>query len=797
MTDSQLTDVLRETLGLFEAGGAPMTTTEVADQLGLGRRSTYERLERLVEQDRLETKKVGGNGRVWWQPATSGRAFTNGRDGDAVDSHLGAIFDRISDSFYALDEALHFRYFNDHAAAYLGLDERAIGSDIRELNLTETFESALYETLDTQEPVAFEDYSPPWDKWFQNVIYPSASGLSVFSRDITVRKRRERELARYETIVETSPIGITIVDSDGRMQFANHRAEEIFGRTKDQINSLSFDDPEWNEVDAAGNPLSGDEMPFPRIMEPGEPLFDHISGVLRPNGERVWISVNGAPVYDDSGAIESVVFSIDDISAQREQQRSLEESERRYRTLAENFPDGAVALYDEDLRYTTAGGELIYDLDVDLEALIGQSILDRYPDDLVDVLEPHFRAALDGQKAEFEVEYRDRHLRAQTLPVTVDETTSDGMVVVQDVTRQKHLENELRESNRRFQQITEHIDEVVWLRPADSFDPLYVNPAFEEIWGRNTDLFHDEPGRFLETVHPDDRERVQEAFDDQLDGAYDETYRVIHPDDGVRWVRDRAFPVENDDGTVYRVVGIVNEITARKEYEHQLVESNERLERFAYAASHDLQEPLRMVTSYLQLLGNRYGDKLDADAEEFLEFAIDGADRMRDMIDALLEYSRIETHGDPFEPVDLDTQLEYVLSDLQISIEEIDAEVTTEQLPTVYGDANQLRQVLQNLLSNAITYSGDEPPRVHISALRQHGEWVISVEDQGIGIDPAEQDRVFTVFDRLHSREAYEGTGIGLALCQRIVERHGGEIWVDSEAGEGATFSVTLPTTDE
>ncbi|WP_408960692.1 ATP-binding protein [Natrinema sp. 74] len=241
----------------------------------------------------------------------------------------------------------------------------------------------------------------------------------------------------------------------------------------------------------------------------------------------------------------------------------------------------------------------------------------------------------------------------------------------------------------------------------------------------------------------------------------------------------------------------------RKQYEqelkktvNQLQESNERLEQFAYAASHDLQEPLRMVTSYLQLLEDRYGDAFDEDGEEFLEFAVDGAERMREMIDGLLSYSRVETRGDPFQQVELDAVLDDVREDLQIQINESDAEITVEDLPQVEGDASQLRQVFQNLLNNAIQYSGDTPPQIHIEAERRGHEWVISVQDNGIGIDPEDQDRVFTVFDRLHSHDEYEGTGIGLALCQRIIERHEGEMWVESEPGKGSVFSFTLSVLD-
>ena len=228
----------------------------------------------------------------------------------------------------------------------------------------------------------------------------------------------------------------------------------------------------------------------------------------------------------------------------------------------------------------------------------------------------------------------------------------------------------------------------------------------------------------------------------------------------------------------------------------ELEASNERLEQFAHVASHDLQEPLRMVSSYLQLLERRYGDELDEDAEEFIEYAVDGADRMREMIEALLEYSRVETTGDPFEPVDLDAVLDDVRKDLEMRIQETDAHVEGGELPRVEGDQHQLRQLLQNLVSNAIAYSGDGPPRVELSAERAGERWVVSVSDDGVGIDPGAQDRIFEVFQRLHNQEEQPGTGIGLALCQRIVERHGGEIRVDSEPGDGATFSFSLPAVD-
>lgn len=200
-----------------------------------------------------------------------------------------------------------------------------------------------------------------------------------------------------------------------------------------------------------------------------------------------------------------------------------------------------------------------------------------------------------------------------------------------------------------------------------------------------------------------------------------------------------------------------------------------------------------MVSSYVQLIEKRYGDKLDEDGQEFVDYAVDGAARMRAMIDGLLQYSRVETRGNSFEEVDLDAILADVREDLQVRIEETNAEITSESSPRVYGDREQLRQVFQNLIDNAIEYSGDDQPHVHISAERTGARWAVSVRDDGIGIAQEDTEQIFDVFESFNAGEGRSGTGIGLALCERIIERHNGDIWVDSEPGEGSTFTFTLP----
>ena len=248
------------------------------------------------------------------------------------------------------------------------------------------------------------------------------------------------------------------------------------------------------------------------------------------------------------------------------------------------------------------------------------------------------------------------------------------------------------------------------------------------------------------------------------------------------------------------IESVSTEITERKQSEEQLREtseelarSNAELERFAYIASHDLQEPLRMVSSYVQLLARRYKGRLDSDANEFIAFAVDGATRMQRLINDLLTYSRVGTKGRPFEPTDCNTVLDQSLVNLSATIKETRAVITSDDLPTVMADETQVAQLLQNLVSNAVKFRGEDSPRIHISCEQENNEWILSVSDNGIGIDPAYHERIFAIFQRLHGKSEYPGTGIGLAICKKIVERHGGRMWLESEPGKGSTFYSTIP----
>jgi light-regulated signal transduction histidine kinase (bacteriophytochrome) len=244
----------------------------------------------------------------------------------------------------------------------------------------------------------------------------------------------------------------------------------------------------------------------------------------------------------------------------------------------------------------------------------------------------------------------------------------------------------------------------------------------------------------------------------------------------------------------------VRDTTDRKSAEQQLkataadlARSNAELEQFAYVASHDLQEPLRMVASYTQLLARRYRGRLDQDADEFIEFAVDGARRMQDLINDLLAYSRVGTRALQPESVDTGRLVDQVVADLAAAIDDSGGRVVHVQLPVVHGDPTQLRQLFQNLIANAIKFHGQRAPEVTITAVANGATWTFAVRDNGIGIDQQYLERIFVLFQRLHTRDDYPGTGIGLAICRKIVERHHGRIWLESTPGQGTTFFFTLP----
>lgn len=330
------------------------------------------------------------------------------------------------------------------------------------------------------------------------------------------------------------------------------------------------------------------------------------------------------------------------------------------------------------------------------------------------------------------------------------------------------------------------------------------SPVMDDIFGIPPDYERSIAG-WLALIHPEDRPHMQAYVTDHVIGArhpFDQVYRIIRPSDGaVRWLHGRGKVFVDDRDRAARLLGTIQDITERKLTEDRtrrildaLTRSNAELERFAYVASHDLQEPIRTMVAYSQLVQRRYHDRLDADADAFLAFIAQGAKRMQALVLDILEYARIPARSEEFTAVDLGRVIDSVTMTLRGELAEADASLTVTALPLVRGDQVQLVTLFLHLVGNALKFrTPDHKPTIQISAVPAGTGHVVTVRDNGIGIDPAYQAQVFEVFKRLHTIQAYPGTGIGLAIAKRIVERHEGRIWVESTPGEGATFFVRLP----
>jgi PAS domain S-box-containing protein len=394
---------------------------------------------------------------------------------------------------------------------------------------------------------------------------------------------------------------------------------------------------------------------------------------------------------------------------------------------------------------------------------------------------------------------------------------------------QQPVETKLRLAEARYRTLVEQMPVVTFMAALDGgVNELYVSPQIESLLGFTQKEWLENPVLWYARLHPEDRERWHLEFARTCAAGerFRSEYRFLARDGRVVWVHGEAQMVRDEFGQPLFLQGIAYDITDKKQAEEvlrelntelerrvkertaeleeagsalarqaeELARSNAELEQFAYVASHDLQEPLRMVGSFTQLLAKRYRGKLDPDADDFIGFVVDGAVRMQHLVNDLLTYSRVGRAGKGPAPTDCSTVLATACANLRQSIEEAGAVVTADPLPAIPAEESQLLQVFQNLIGNAVKFRKDgEPPRIHVGARRQGGEWLFWVRDNGIGVEPQYAGRIFLVFQRLHSRRDYPGTGIGLAICKKVVERHGGRIWVESEPRRGSTFYFTLP----
>ncbi|MEO8613867.1 MAG: ATP-binding protein [Luteolibacter sp.] len=369
-----------------------------------------------------------------------------------------------------------------------------------------------------------------------------------------------------------------------------------------------------------------------------------------------------------------------------------------------------------------------------------------------------------------------------------------------DITERKREEKALKLMSNRLVLATHAAAIGIW-----DFDPVNNELIWDEqmfrIFGVTPDQFTGNYEAWQATVHPDDLAREKEKVQMALTGEkeFDSEFRIIWSDKSIRYIKADALVQRDDSGKAIHMIGTNWDITEQKHAEQalartaaELTRSNADLAQFASVASHDLQEPLRAVAGCVELLAKGYQDKLDADAKVLIQHTLEGARRMQTLIHDLLEYSRVATRNNQLDLTDSNAALDLALANLSTALSESDTVITRDRLPTVTANLTQLAQLFQNLIGNGLKFRSAQRPEIHIGAQQKNDEWVFSVRDNGIGIESQYRERIFEIFQRLHTRTEYPGTGIGLAICRRIVDRHGGRIWVDSGPGKGSTFYFTL-----
>jgi PAS domain S-box-containing protein len=624
--------------------------------------------------------------------------------------------------------------------------------------------------------------------------------------DITERKQAEEALlsseARYRHTLDAMLEGCQILGFDWRYLYLNDVADRHNRRPKDELLGNKYMDM-WPGIESTHVFAVIKQCLEERVSQSMENEFTF------PDGSQGWFELRIYPVP------EGIVILSVDITERKKAEKTLrqtaEELDKRTRELNAilSSVQEFVYIFDPKGRFVFANKKLLDLWGLTAEQVVGKTMRDLdYPRTVETALLKGVRRVLKtGQPVTNITHYTSPSGGAGSYEnILAPMLDPEGKVSFvagssRDVTERKQAEQALRESEERLRQIASSLREVIWLRDIQTRQVLYVNPAFEELTGRTCESFLENRDIMIDAIHPDDKEEVVQALEQRLEGVpFDKEHRIIHLNGSVRWVLSRIFPVRNEAGEVYRWASIMEDITERKRSEEELSQtleelksSNAELEQFAYVASHDLQEPLRGIAGLAQLLEFRYQGQLDDKANEYIDHIVEGTQRMQTLINDLLAYSRVGRRGEAIRPTEAETALKAALANLNAAILEYGATVINESLPAVRADATQLVQLFQNLIGNAIKFRAERPPRIHVGVTDAGDFWQFWVRDNGIGIEPQYFERIFLVFQRLHTRREYKGTGIGLAICKKIIERHGGQIWVESQVGQGSTFYFTFP----
>ncbi len=618
----------------------------------------------------------------------------------------------------------------------------------------------------------------------------------------------QRAEKRFRTIVEAAPSGMIMIDRSGTIVLANPLISQQFGYTNEELLNHSIDMlvPERFRPQHAMHRSNFFSTTEGRNIAGGRELYGR-----RQNGTEFPIEIGLNPLITDEA--HYVLASVIDITERKLAEQQLQELNRTKELILKSVEEG---IYGLDITghvifINKAGAAM---LGYSPEELIGMPMHSTihhttfegtpYPQHTCPI---HTASQVEAiQHITDEVLWRkDRTyfpVEYTSAPIKNEHGEIEGAVVTfQDVTEQKKQRDEINVLTERLQLATQAAEIGVW-----DWDVVHNHLTWDDrMYALYGQLPHSHTMTYeswLATLHPKDYARAHGELQEALHSHthFRANFRVIWPNHSIHYIQAFAIINRTHDGKAIRMTGVNWDITNEKvneevltQYIENLRRSNSELEQFAYVASHDLQEPLRKIRNFSELLSARAEGHLPQELEKFLTPIVSSATRMQALVQDLLAFSRIAREGPDVAPVDLHVLVEQVKSSLESTITESQATLIIDPLPTIEGNATQIEQLFQNLIANSLKYHGDRAPRITITATRHDTYWQFAISDNGIGIDPQYADRIFVIFQRLHTKQAYDGTGIGLAICKKIVERHEGQIWVESTPNEGSTFFFTLP----
>ncbi|MCW3111034.1 MAG: hypothetical protein JWQ09_5540 [Segetibacter sp.] len=700
--------------------------------------------------------------------------------------------------------AKHSRHSKEELLGYT-LMEKFPG--IEETEIFKTFQVCQVERINKQVEVEFA-YPDNSKGWFELSIQPVPEGIFVLSIDITERKKAENELKeseeRYRSLVQNTNELIIMISAGGEIADLNPAFQKAIEYSDAEIKEMNI----FDLLDPISIPLVKETI----VKTFAGEKIEFVERIFKTkSGKKIYVEGNLTPTRFSNGEVKGVQAFFRNVTERKKAEQEIAHQKEFTEAILNNLP-ADIAVFDNNHNYVFLNEHAISRPEF-RQWMIGKNDFDYCRYKGIDDALAHKRRKLfnDALQAKTDVEWIDEHqtnhgstifILRKFHPVYETEQVRYVIGYGVDITKRMKIEEELLQTRKQFQHVLNSSPVIIYSAlTTNNYAPTYVSENIKVQLGYEAREFIDFGSFWVNHIHPEDSEHVfSEVYLLFENEKHTMEYRFLHKNGTYRWLLDEMKLVRDDQGNPKEVVGAWMDITDRKNADLKLKDAMlstqkayKELEQFAHMVSHDLQEPLRMVTGFLNLLKLETEGQLDESAKEYIYYAVDGADRMRTLIQDLLQYSRVGSNKEDFTEINLDEVLKYVIHVLDEKIQATKAAVKVNTLPVISGHKSLLNQLFMNLLGNALKYHSNENPEIEIGCREEEDKWVFYVKDNGIGIEPKFFDKIFIIFQRIHARSEYAGTGIGLAICKKIVEKHGGHIWVESDMGKGSTFFFTIP----